>query len=47
MLNMLIAIMANTFQEKQEVAKEIMIRHHLTFVMDNFHLLKTVFTDTK
>lgn len=38
-LNMLIAIMGNTFGERGEVQSQIMTRDHLRFVMDNFHLL--------
>ena len=38
MLNMLIAIMGNTYIERSPVAKYIRIRDHLRFVMENWHL---------
>lgn len=45
LLNMLIAIMGNTFAERSSVAEQIMIRDHLTFIVDNFHLIPYVFTN--
>ena len=44
-LNMLIAIMGNTFSERTEVGAQIMVRDHLRFVMDNWMLLKVAFKD--
>lgn len=38
-LNMLIAIMGNTFSKRNELANEIMVKDHLYFVMDNWHLI--------
>jgi hypothetical protein len=38
MLNMLIAIMGNTFGKRREVAEQVNIMDHLAFVMDNFYL---------
>ena len=43
MLNMLIAIMGNTFGERTEVSNLIQVRDHLKFVMDNWHLNDAVF----
>lgn len=37
-LNMLIAIMGNTFAERTEVGAQIMMKDHLRFVMDNWLL---------
>ena len=44
-LNMLIAIMGNTFSERTEVGAQIMVRDHLRFVMDNWMLLNVAFPD--
>ena len=44
-LNMLIAIMGNTFSERTEVGPQIMVRDHLRFVMDNWLLLDVAFPD--
>lgn len=44
-LNMLIAIMGNTFNERTEVGAQIMVRDHLRFVMDNWMLLNVAFPD--
>lgn len=38
LMNMLIAIMGNTFAVRSEIAKEIRIRDHLRFVVDNWYL---------
>ena len=38
LLNMLIAIMGNSFIERSEVAHSIRVKDHLIFVMDNWHL---------
>lgn len=46
MLNMLIAIMGDTFARRIEVSNEIMTHNHLKFVMDNFYLINFVFTNT-
>jgi hypothetical protein len=45
LLNMLIAIMGNTFAERSLVAEEIKLKDHLVFVMDNWHLLNYAFSD--
>merc|ERR1719263_1152429 len=47
LLNMLIAIMGNTFSERSIVGEQIMVRDHLTFVVDNFHLINLVFPNIK
>lgn len=39
LLNMLIAIMGDTFGKRAEVQSQIMSRDHLRFVCDNYHLL--------
>lgn len=44
-LNLLIAIMGNTFGERTEVGAQIMVRDHLRFVMDNWMLLKVALKD--
>lgn len=44
-LNMLIAIMGNTFGVRAEVQSQIMTRDHLRFVVDNFHLLPLAIPD--
>jgi hypothetical protein len=40
LLNMLIAIMGNTFAERSLYAEEIKLKDHLNFVMTNWHLKK-------
>ena len=47
LLNMLIAIMGNTFAERSQVAEEIKSKDHLVFVLDNWHLLDKAFTNMK
>ena len=47
LLNMLIAIMGETFSERNCVAQQIMTRDHLKFVMDNYHLMSFVFKNVK
>ena len=42
-LNMLIAIMGNTFAIRTEVGPQIMVRDHLRFVMDNWMMLNVAF----
>ena len=44
-LNMLIAIMGNTFAERAEVGAQIMTKDHLRFVMDNWLLMNIAFRD--
>jgi hypothetical protein len=41
-MNMLIAIMGNTFGERTEVGAQIMLRDHLRFVIDNWVLMKFI-----
>ena len=43
LLNMLIAIMGNTFGERTEVSNLIQVRDHLKFVIDNWHMNDTSF----
>ena len=38
LLNMLIAIMGDTFSRRNEVAEQIKIKDHLSFVIDNWYL---------
>ena len=45
LLNMLIAIMGNTFAERSLVAEEIKLKDHLVFVMDNWHLMNKAFNN--
>ena len=45
LMNMLIAIMGNTFAVRSEIAKEIRIRDHLTFVITNWYLSDLAFED--
>jgi hypothetical protein len=44
-LNMLIAIMGNTFGERTEVGHLIMSRDHLRFVVLNWHLIRLAIPD--
>lgn len=43
MLNMLIAIMGNTFSTRSEIAPMTRMRDHLKFVISNWHLSDTAF----
>ena len=43
LLNMLIAIMGNTFAERSAISAEIRIRDHLTFVINNWYLSDLAF----
>lgn len=43
LLNMLIAIMGNTFAERHEVAEQIKYKDHLNFVLDNWFILDRAF----
>ena len=43
LLNMLIAIMSNTFNERTAVADQIRTREHLNFVLDNWYLSNFIF----
>jgi hypothetical protein len=47
MLNMLIAIMGNTFSQRNEVADQIKMKDHLGFVIDNWYLMSYALGDTK
>ena len=47
LLNMLIAIMGNTFGNRNEVAEQIKIRDHLAFVIDNWYLKDYAIGDSK
>lgn len=46
-MNMLIAIMGNTFAERREVGAQVMLQDHLRFVMDNWLLMNIAFKDKK
>ena len=46
-LNMIIAIMGNTFSERTAVASQILVRDHLRFVMDNWYLMGFAFNDRR
>ena len=43
MLNMLVAIMGNTFNTRIQIIDECIVQDHLFFVVDNWHLLKIAF----
>ena len=43
LLNMLIAIMGNTFNKRVEVAEQVQVREHLKFILDNWNLKNNVF----
>ena len=47
MLNMLIAIMGDTFGQRNEVAEQIKIKDHLAFVIDNWYLKDYALGDPK
>ena len=42
-LNMLIAIMGNTFEVRKAIQEEIKTQSHLRFVLDNWFLLRVAF----
>lgn len=42
LLNMLVAIMGNTFAERSAIVDKIYYRDHLKFVLDNWYLIRTV-----
>ena len=42
-LNMLVAIMGNTFNTRVKILDESIIQDHLLFVVDNWHLLNIAF----
>ena len=43
LLNMLVAIMSNTFNARQKVGSQISTRDHLKFIVDNWYLKDNVF----
>ena len=43
MLNMLIGMMANTYEKRKALVGHITSRNHLRFVVDNFHLVNSKF----
>ena len=43
LLNMLIAIMGNTFAERSADIDKIYYKDHLNFVLDNWYILKIAF----
>ena len=47
LLNMLIAIMGNTYSERREQEVSLRQKDHLRFVLDNFHLRENSFEDIK
>lgn len=47
LMNMLIAIMGNTYAVRNEVIDLVKYQDHLKFVLDNWFLLDTVFKDLK
>ena len=47
MLNMLIAIMGDTFGQRNEIAEQIKIKDHLAFVIDNWYLKDYALGDPK
>ena len=44
LLNMLIAIMGNTYSQRREQEKALRYKDHLRFVLDNFHLKESAFS---
>ena len=46
-LNMLIAIMGNTFSERNDVAEKQIKKDHLRIVLDNWYLSKLAIRDKK
>jgi hypothetical protein len=44
-MNMLIAIMGNTYTVRNEVIEELKYKDHLRFVLDNWFLLPYAFKD--
>ena len=47
LLNMLIGIMGNSFSERSQRQKEIMLRDHLNFIVDNWHLSSLAISNKK
>ena len=47
LLNMLIAIMGNTFAERMPLSAQIKTKDRLEFVLDNWHIKETVRKDFK
>ena len=45
LMNMLIAIMGNTYTVRNEVIEELKYKDHLRFVLDNWFLLPHAFKD--
>ena len=45
LLNMLIAIMGDTFQKQQNVSKLLLIKEHLKFVIKHWHMLEKAIKD--
>ena len=45
LLKMLIAIMGSTFASRKAVAKEIKVKDHLRFLLDNWHLMDYALKD--
>ena len=45
LMNMLVAIMQNTFRNRREVAEQVKIKDHLKFVLDNWHLISYALKD--
>jgi len=43
LLNMLIAIMGNTYSNRSEIAEQLRYRDHLRFVLDNWYLKGAAF----
>jgi len=47
MLNMLIAMMGNIYNNRVKVADQVRIRDHLRFVVDNWYLSNVAYKDEK
>ena len=45
LMNMLIAIMQNTFAKRRVIAEQVKIKEHLKFVLDNWHLINYALKD--
>ena len=44
-MNMLVAIMQNTFAKRRVIAEQVKIKDHLKFVLDNWHLINYALKD--
>ena len=45
LMNMLVAIMQNTFAKRRLIAEQVKIKDHFKFVLDNWHLINYALKD--